>query len=260
MEPSPQKLSLVLFLAKDPRMQRKDFIRTGALFTGAALITGDVSATQDIQDLGLDRLVDAEGNFIQAPLPYAVDALEPHMDAETLQLHHAFHHAGAVKGANADMVKLKVAMDANEQASMSYWSRKLSHHLSSHVLHSIFWTNLSTKKTAPGCELLKRIEKEYGTLDRMWAALAALSKDIDGNGWGVLGYQPYTDKLLLMPVENHERITQWGTLPLLVIDVWEHAYYLKFRNRRTEFVDNLAQLIDWDNVAARLDAALKATR
>ncbi len=76
----------------------------------------------------------------------------------------------------------------------------------------------------------------------------------------MLGYRPYTDKLLLMPVENHERITQWGALPLLVIDVWERAYYLKFRNRRTEFVDNMRALVDWDNVAARLDAAVKAVR
>jgi Fe-Mn family superoxide dismutase len=241
-------------------MQRKEFLRAGALFTGAALVTRDVHAAGDIQSLGLDKLVDADGNFVQAPLPYAESALEPYMDAETLHLHHAFHHGGAVKGANADLAKLKAAMEANDQASMTYWSRKLSHHLSSHVLHSIFWTNLSVKKTAPTGELLQRIERDFGGVDRLWSSLAALSKDIDGNGWGLLGYHPYTDKLLLMPVENHERITQWGVLPLLVIDVWEHAYYLKFRNRRAEFVDNLAQLIDWDNVAARLDSAVKATR
>lgn len=241
-------------------MERKDFLRAGALFTGAALFTRDVHAAQDIQGMGLDKLVDAEGNFVQAALPYAEDALEPHMDAETLHLHHAFHHGGAVKGANNDLAKLNAAMDANDQPGMTYWSRKLSHHLSSHVLHSIFWTNLTAKPSTPNGELLARIEKDFGTLDRLWAALAATSKDIDGNGWGVLGYHPYTDKLLLMPVENHERITQWGALPLLVIDVWERAYYLKFRNRRTEFVDNMRALVDWDNVAARLDAAVKAVR
>jgi superoxide dismutase, Fe-Mn family len=238
-------------------MERKDFLRAGALFTGATLITRDVHAAADIQSMGLDRLVDADGNFVQAALPYQESALEPFMDAETLHLHHTFHHGGAVKGANADLGKLKVAMENNEQASITYWSRKLSYHLSSHVLHSIFWTNLTTKKTAPAGELLKRIEKDFGSVDRLWAALANMSKDIDGNGWGVLGYHPYTDKLLLMPVENHERITHWGALPLLVIDVWEHAYYLKFRNKRPDFVDNLAQLVDWDNVAARLDVAVK---
>lgn len=241
-------------------MERKEFLRAGALFTGAALLTRDVHAATDIQGLGLDKLVDAEGNFIQAPLPYAESALEPFMDAETLHLHHAFHHGGAVKGANNDQAKLKAAIDACDQAQLTYWSRKLSYHLSSHVLHSIFWTNLGTKKTAPQGELLKRIEKDFGTVDRLWSALANMSKDIDGNGWGVLGYHPYTDKLLLMPVENHERITHWGALPLLVIDVWEHAYYLKFKNKRPDFVDNLQQLVDWDNVAARLDAAMKATR
>lgn len=241
-------------------MERKDFLRAGALFTGAALITRDVHAAADIQGMGLDKLVDADGNFVQAPLPYAESALEPFMDAETLHLHHAFHHGGAVKGANNDQAKLKAAMDANDQAQLTYWSRKLSYHLSSHVLHSIFWTNLAAKKSSPQGELLKRIEKDFGTLDRLWAALASMSKDIDGNGWGVLGYHPYTDKLLLMPVENHERITHWGALPLLVIDVWEHAYYLKFKNKRPDFVDNLQQLVDWDNVAARLVAVVKATR
>src|SRR5690349_3632479 len=120
-------------------MERKNFLRAGALFTGAALITRDVHAANDIQDMGLDKLVDADGNFVQAPLPYAESALEPFMDAETLHLHHAFHHGGAVKGANNDLTKLKAAMANNEQASITYWSRKLSYHLSSHVLHSIFW-------------------------------------------------------------------------------------------------------------------------
>jgi len=87
--------------------------------------------------------------------------------------------------------------------------------------------------------------------------LAKTSKDVDGNGWGILGYQPYTDKLTILQCENHEKLTQWGVIPLLVIDVWEHAYYLKFRNKRTDFVDNLFSIINWDNASERLENALK---
>lgn len=80
---------------------------------------------------------------------------------------------------------------------------------------------------------------------------------MDGNGWGILGYQPYTKKLTVLQCENHEKLTQWGVIPLLVIDVWEHSYYLKYRNRRAEFVDNLFAIIDWDNVAQRYQVAVK---
>jgi Fe-Mn family superoxide dismutase len=91
----------------------------------------------------------------------------------------------------------------------------------------------------------------------MQKLLAYLSKNVDGNGWGILGYQPYFDKLTILQCENHEKLTQWGVVPLLVIDVWEHAYYLKWRNKRDGFVDSLFALINWDNVSARLDQAVK---
>jgi len=133
----------------------------------------------------------------------------------------------------------------------------MSFHLSSHILHSIFWTNLTNKKNEPKGELLKKIEKDFGSFEHLKLYLAKISKDVDGNGWGILGYQPYTDKLTVMQCENHEKLTQWGVIPLLVIDVWEHAYYLKFRNKRNDFVENLFNIINWDNVAERYAVATK---
>ena len=90
--------------------------------------------------------------------------------------------------------------------------------------------------------------------------IAATSKNVDGNGWGILAYQPYSDSLTVLQCENHEKLTQWGAIPLLVIDVWEHAYYLKYKNKRTDFVDALFNIINWDNVALRLDEAVKLTK
>lgn len=106
-------------------------------------------------------------------------------------------------------------------------------------------------------ELLKRIKKDFGSYDKLKIYLAKTSKDVDGNGWGILGYQPYSDKLTILQCENHEKLTQWGVIPLLVIDVWEHAYYLKYKNRRNDFVDTMFQLINWDNVRERLNTGIK---
>ena len=119
---------------------------------------------------------------------------------------------------------------------------------------------MTNKKSTPGGDLLKRIQRDFGSYDRLQLYLAKTSKDVDGNGWGILGYQPYTDKLTVLQCENHEKITQWGVIPLLVIDVWEHSYYLKYKNKRTDFVDNLFNIINWDNVAQRLNDALKLTK
>jgi Fe-Mn family superoxide dismutase len=202
-------------------------------------------------------LTDEKGNFIHLPLPYNQNFLEPFMDEETVHLHHMFHHGGAVKAANKDAEMIRQALNENKIETIDYWTRKLSYHFSSHVLHTVFWTNLTNKKNSPQGELLKKIEKDFGSFDKLKTYIVKTSKDVDGNGWGILGYQPYSDKLAIMQCENHEKLTQWGVIPILVIDVWEHAYYLKYKNKRSDFVDNLFSIINWDNVADRLNTAMK---
>ncbi len=238
-------------------MDRKEFFKSGLLLGGATLLPTNSVFSHNLTENKIDKLVDIDGNFIQQTLPYTENFLEPAMDAETLHLHYTFHHGGAVKGANKDLQAIKKAMDDNNLETVDYWTKKLAFHLSSHILHSIFWTNLTNKTSTPSGNLLKRIEKDFGSYDKLKMYLAKTAKDVDGNGWGILGYQPYTDKLTIMQCENHEKLAQWGVIPLLVIDVWEHAYYLKFKNKRTDFVDNLFSIINWDNAAQRLDIALK---
>ncbi len=241
-------------------MERKDFLKSGLILGSASIIPTTSAFSQNLTDNPIDKLVDKDGNFFHQPLVYSNSHLEPYMDEETLHLHYTFHHGGAVKGANNDLKMISKAMADNNLETIDYWTKKLAYHLSSHILHSIFWTNLSNKKTDPKGELLKRIDKDFGSYEKLKLYLAKTSKDVDGNGWGILGYQPYTDKLTILQCENHEKLTQWGVIPLLVIDVWEHSYYLKYKNKRADFVDNLFNIINWDNAAQRLDTALKLTR
>lgn len=241
-------------------MNRKDFLKAGTLASAATLISTSNAFAQNLSNNPIDRLVDANGNYIQQALPYSENFLEPYMDAETMHLHYTFHHGGAVKGANKDLSMIKKALDENNLETVDFWTKKLSYHFSSHILHSIFWTNLINKKNEPTGELKQRIEKNFGSVDKLKSLIAATSKNVDGNGWGIVAYQPYSDSLTVLQCENHEKLTQWGAIPLLVIDVWEHAYYLKYKNKRTDFVDALFNIINWDNAALRLDEALKLTK
>jgi superoxide dismutase, Fe-Mn family len=240
-------------------MDRKQFIQNSLIQGGATMLPANSMFAASINDSGIDKLVDNDGNFSLQALPYKEDFLEPYMDAETMNLHYTFHHGGAVKAANYDLKKIMEALDSNSLETVDFWTKKLSYHFSSHILHTIFWTNLINKQNLPTGELRRRIEKNFGSFDKLKTYIASTSKNIDGNGWGILGYQPYSDSLTVLQCENHEKLTQWGVIPILVIDVWEHAYYLKYKNRRSDFVDALFNLINWDNVSERLDVALKLT-
>ena len=238
-------------------MDRKEFLTTSAILAGATILPSNSVFAENINNNGIDKLTDANGNFIHQPLPYNTDHLEPYMDEETLHLHHTFHHGGAVKGANKDIEMIKSVMNSGDFTLADHWTKKLSFHLSSHILHSIFWTNLINKKSQPTGDLLKKIEKDFGSTNKMQGMIAKISKSIEGSGWGILAYQPYSDNLVVLQCENHHKLTVWGAVPLLVIDVWEHAYYLKYKNKRGDFVDALMNIINWDNVAQRYDIAIK---
>jgi Fe-Mn family superoxide dismutase len=238
-------------------MDRKSFLQNAAIIGGASILPANSLFAQHLSSNGIDQLADANGIFVQQPLSYANNFLEPYMDEETMHLHYTFHHGGAMKAANHDVEMIKKAMDTNSFETVDYWTKKLSYHFSSHVLHSIFWTNLTNQQMSPSGDLLAEIDKVFGSYDKLKAYIAQTSKNVDGGGWGILGYQPYTRRLTVLQCENHEKLTQWGVIPILVIDVWEHAYYLKYKNRRAEFVDALFKIINWDNVADRLASAKK---
>src|SRR4051812_23931575 len=193
-------------------MDRRNFLLKG---TTLSLAAGSIGLGANIYAApylvkGIDNLINEKGEYILSPLPYDYNALEPYMDAETLNLHHTFHHGGAVKALNKDVQKIKAAMEQNETETVSHWVRKFSHHSSSHVLHTIFWSNLSPKGGGePKGDLLKRINFSFGSFDKLKSLLSAISKDVDGSGWGILAYHPAADQLVIFQCENHEKLTQW---------------------------------------------------
>ena len=204
----------------------------------------------------VDKLTDDSGKYAAAPLPYAYDALEPVIDARTVELHYQFHHKPAVANANKAEEALAHARDTNDFALVKHYERELAFSLSSHILHTIYWTNLSPKGGTPSAELSKAIDQHFGSFDKLKAQLVAASNGVEGNGWGILGYLPSTQKLTVLQCENHQKLTTWGVIPLLVLDVWEHSYYLKYQNRRAEYTSAIFGIINWDNVSARFNSAV----
>jgi Fe-Mn family superoxide dismutase len=203
----------------------------------------------------MDKLTDATGKYAAAPLPFAYDALEPVIDARTVELHYNFHHKPAAAAANKAEEALAKARDSGDFALVKHYEKELAFQLSSHILHTIYWTNLSGKGGAPKGTLAKAIAAEFGSYENCKSQLSAAAAAVEASGWGMLAYHPATKKLMILQCENHQKLTAWGAQPLLLLDVFEHAYYLKYQNRRAEYLDNLFSIINWDNVAARFDAA-----
>jgi len=190
-------------------------------------------------------------------LPYAYDALEPYYDEQTVRLHHDIHHAGYVKGLNAAQEKLAAMLQSGDYAAVKAVCAELAFHGSGHILHSIFWSNMKPGGGgAPTGELAQAIEKQAGSFDAFKSLLLAATNAVAGSGWGVLAYRPFDDSLVVLQAEKHENLTQWGVTPILVLDVWEHAYYLKYQNKRPEWTKTFMEhLVNWEDVAKRYAVA-----
>jgi Fe-Mn family superoxide dismutase len=192
------------------------------------------------------------------PLPYSYDALEPFIDEQTMRLHHDIHHNGYVNGLNNAEAKLEEARAAGDYAMVKHWSRELAFHGSGHLLHSIFWPNMISASEAAGGprgSLNGAINRDFGSFDAFKAQFIAAANAVEGSGWAILAYRPADDSLVILTAEKHQNLTQWGVIPLLVLDVWEHAYYLKYQNRRGEYVKNFFNIINWVDVADRYERA-----
>lgn len=197
----------------------------------------------------------AQGECKLLPLPYPYDALEPWIDKQTVTIHHDKHHAGYVKSFNNALRELSEARAAGDFSLIKHWSRELAFHGSGHVLHTLYWDNMSPKGGEPTNELQAAMKKSFGGVDRFKAQFAAATNAVEGSGWGIMAFEPYRGYLIVLQAEKHQDLTIWGVHPLLVCDVWEHAYYLKYQNRRAEYVENFFKLINWPEVEKRLKMA-----
>ncbi len=189
------------------------------------------------------------GEYSLPPLPYAYDALEPSIDAETMRLHHDKHHAAYVKGANEALAKLADSRAGKIDASaVSDLTEKLTFNLSGHLLHSVFWAIMGSGAREPVGELAADIQQHFGSPDKFKAQFSAVATQVQGNGWGVLAYEPVSERLIVLQARNHQLSVAWNAIPLLVIDVWEHAYYLRYKNMRADYVKAFWNVVDWKAV------------
>ena len=190
------------------------------------------------------------------PLPYAYDALEPWLDAETLALHHDKHHQAYVTGANAAATALE-AVDPSDANALAGARAALAFNLAGHVLHSLFWENLSPDTSAPTGELAAQIDRDFGSLDALHDQFAAICKGVQGSGWGALIHDPVAGGLYVAGIHDHQSDQVPDSTILALVDVWEHAYYLKYRNDRAAWVAAAWQHLDWTRIGTRFDQVPK---
>ncbi len=187
------------------------------------------------------------------PLPYEYNALEPHIDEQTMRLHHDKHHLAYVNGLNNAEAKLSEAREKGDYSLVKHWEREAAFHGAGHFLHCIFWENMSPKGGGkPTGALSDAISSRFGNFENFMKHFKAAGAAVEASGWVLLVRNNMTKALDILTSEKHQNLTQWVVTPLLVCDVWEHAYYLKYQNNRAAYLDAFANVINWDDVAARL--------
>jgi len=245
-------------------LRRRDILKIGgaaalATVAKAALGAGTAEAGPGAalaEGLALEGTY-AAGKYTLPELPYAYDALEPLYEQRTLRIHHDKHHAGYVKGLNAAVDKLAAARAAGELGEVKALSRDLAFNGSGHVLHSLFWRSMTPGGAGPDAAFAAALADRFGSVDAFTRQFAAAAKAVEASGWGVLAFEPLSARMLVLQAEKHQDLTAWGAVPLLVCDVWEHAYYLQYTSDRAAWVDNFMKLADW-SFAGRRHAACRA--
>lgn len=247
---------------------KKDISRRNMMkFAGAASmfsVLGSVNAQQNSSRKPMSAMAMSgafmgaykDGQYMLPDLPYALDALEPFYEKETLEIHYSKHHAGYVKGLNATLSKLAQARKGGDWSSIKALSRDLAFNGSGHVLHCLFWHSMTPNGAEVPDTLGQKLIMDFGSVKAGMEQFAAATKAVEGSGWGILAYEPIGNQLVVLQAEKHQNLTIWGVEPLLVCDVWEHAYYLQYQNNRGSFVDNFMKIANWHLAEARLQAAM----
>ncbi|HKD18563.1 MAG TPA: superoxide dismutase [Thermoanaerobaculia bacterium] len=188
-------------------------------------------------------------------LQYDYSALEPHISGKIMELHHDKHHAGYVKGANSTLEKLGEAREKEDFTRLGAMEKALAFNLSGHVLHSLFWQNLAPKGGGePKGELAEQIKKDFGGFAAFKRQLTEAASTIMGSGWGAVVWEPLAGRLLTTQIYDHQSNLAQAGVPIMVLDAWEHAYYLQYENRKTDFFQVVWNVWNWKDVAERFEA------
>lgn len=187
-------------------------------------------------------------------LPYGYKDLEPYMSAEVLTLHRDKHHAAYVNASNALLDKIQEARDKNTELDFKSVLKSLSFNVAGHILHEIFWKIMapaSSGKNKPKGEILKAIERDFGSFDRFKTEFSETAKSVEGSGWVILSFHKEHGNLNIIQVEKHNVNFYPEQKILLCLDVWEHAYYLDYKNDRAKFIENWWNIVNWEEVEKR---------
>ena len=200
--------------------------------------------------------------FELPPLPYALDALEPVISAEIMNLHYNMHHKAYVTNLNAAIEKYEAAEKEKNLSAMITLQSAINFNGGGNINHSIFWTNLAPKSEGggepPEGELGAEILKEFGSLEQFITQFNATAAPIQGSGWGWLGYNKGKKRLEIATCSNQDPLAVKGLVPLLGIDVWEHAYYLQYKNVRPDYLKAIWGVVNWNNVSERYKKAISS--
>ncbi len=193
------------------------------------------------------------------PLPYPYNALEPIIGAETIRIHHNRHHKSYVDGLNKAELELVKARNEGNYDLIDYLEREIAFNGSGHILHSIYWTIMTPPNLGgqPGPITSYEIAKAFGSFSNFKEQFSSAAEKVEGSGWGILAWQPAWRRLVILTAEKHENLTQWSSIPILVVDVWEHAYYLDYQNKRKEYISRWWELVNWYEVERRLILAMQ---
>jgi len=193
-------------------------------------------------------------------LPYDYAALEPSISATIMELHHSKHHQAYVTGANTALAGLAAARESGDLGGVNKLEKDLAFNLGGHVNHSIFWTNMSPDGgDKPTGSLASAIDDQFGSFDKFVAHFTAVAMGVQGSGWAVLAWDSLGDNLIIVQLFDQQGNLPAGIVPLLMLDVWEHAYYLDYKNVRADYVKAFWNVTNWANVQQRFDVAREKT-
>ncbi|PYI38470.1 superoxide dismutase [Arthrobacter psychrolactophilus] len=191
-------------------------------------------------------------------LSYDYAALEPNISARIMELHHSKHHAAYVAGANLALEQLAEARESNNFANINRFSKDLAFHLGGHTNHSIFWNNLSPEGgDKPEGELAAAIDDAFGSFDAFRAHFSAAAMGIQGSGWALLSYEGLGGNMVIEQLFDQQGNVPVATTPLLMLDMWEHAFYLDYVNVKADYVKAFWNIVNWADVSMRFEAARK---
>jgi Fe-Mn family superoxide dismutase len=186
-------------------------------------------------------------------LGYALDALEPAYSADLLELHYTKHHQAYVDSANANHAALQKACKEREFGNHKQLLSELAFNVSGHLMHTVFWQNISPIGSRQVGEILRQqIDIDFAGFDALREQFLAAGTGVQGSGWAVLSWEPLSERMIVQQVNDHQDNAAAGSTPLLVLDMWEHAFYLQYRNDKKRWANAFWDLVNWQNVERRL--------